>query len=762
MVGPLSAAKITVQGIVQGVGFRPHVYSLAMRSSITGWVRNTSAGVEIEVNGSADALADFYLRLQNELPPLARIDHIAYQIIAPNGYLDFQIIQSQPRPGDFIPISPDRPICPDCRREMFTPSDRRFRYPFINCTNCGPRFTIIEDIPYDRPKTTMSGFQMCPTCLAEYGDPLDRRFHAQPTACPACGPQLAFHAEGLNLSKEAALQTARAWLKAGKILAVKGLGGFHLACDATNAAAVTELRRRKKRSDKAFALMAFDLAAIEQYAEISADEKTALLSIESPIVLLTRKNNPALAPEVAPGQTRLGFMLPYTPLHLLLLEPEVGFPDVLVMTSANLSEEPIVYRDTEVEPRLAGLADAYLTHDRPIHMRVDDSVVQVSHHQTQVIRRARGYAPDPFILPEKVPSLLATGAELKNTFCLTREQYAFVSHFIGDLENYETLAAFEEGILHYERLFRIKPQQIACDLHPDYLASKYARLLAQETGLPLIEVQHHHAHLAACLAENHWPLNGPAVIGVCLDGTGYGLDGAIWGGEFLTGNYIDYQRPFHLAYVPLPGGDAAARRPARMALAHLQAAGIEWNSEYAPVKALCADERTMLGQQIRLKINTPLTSSMGRLFDAAASLCGVRQINTYEGQAAIEFETLADPHEAGAYPMSLVEGLISPAPLWQAMTEDIYVHTSAATISARFHNGVVQMIVAVCQNLRSNTGISTCALSGGVWQNRYLLEHTLAALQEHNFNVLYHHQFPTNDGGIALGQAMIAAAIAQQ
>lgn len=761
MTAQTSAVQIKVQGIVQGVGFRPHVYSLATRNKLTGWVRNTSAGVEIELNGAPEVLEDFYQRLQAELPPLARIDHIERQTISPNGFSDFQIIESQPLPGDFLPVSPDRAICADCQRELFDPHDRRYRYPFINCTNCGPRFTIIEDIPYDRPKTTMREFTMCPRCRAEYDNPLDRRFHAQPTACAVCGPRLIFLAAGIKNESEAALQSAREWIKSGKIIAVKGLGGFHLACDAGNETAVAELRRRKKRSDKAFALMAFNMAAIETYAEVSPAERKALLSNERPIVLLKAKEHTNLAPSIAPGQKRLGFMLAYTPLHLLLLEPEQDFPDVLVMTSANLSEEPILYRDADVIPRLSLLADGYLTNDRPIHMRVDDSVMQICQEIPQIIRRARGFAPDAFNLPASQPSIFAAGAELKNTFCLTRDRYAFVSHFIGDLENYETLTSFEEGIQHYEKLFRIRPEIIACDLHPDYLASKYARQRAEAEGLPLVEVQHHHAHLAACLAENHWPDSSEKVIGVCFDGTGLGTDGAIWGGEFLVGNYREFARPWHLAYTPLPGGDAAARQPARMALAHLNSAGIDWDESFAPAQNFCADERSLLRQQIRLKLNTPMTSSMGRLFDAAASLCGVRQVNTYEGQAAIEFEALADPQVTDAYPFLIANGLIDPAPMWQALIADLSQNIPGATMAARFHNGIAQATLSVCQMIRQETGINTVALSGGVWQNQYLFTRAKQLLEAQQFQLLFHSKFPTNDGAIALGQAQIAAAIHQ-
>jgi len=621
--------KIRVGGIVQGVGFRPFVFGLSEQCKVTGWVRNTSSGVEIEINGTTEAVSQFAETLRTSPPPLARIDRFETERISPNGAVDFQILVSQPQEGEFLPISPDMTICPDCQRELFDPQDRRFRYPFINCTNCGPRFTIVKDIPYDRPKTTMADFPLCPTCAGEYHDPRDRRFHAQPVACPDCGPRVWIEIDGRCAEEqEAAIQAARTRLKAGRILAIKGLGGYHLACDATNQQAVAELRQRKKRSDKPFALMAFDLAAVERHCYVSAEERSLLTSRQRPIVLLERRAESLIAQEAAPGQTTLGFMLAYTPLHLLLLEPADGFPDALVMTSGNISEEPIAYQDVEARERLMPLADAYLMHNRDIHMRVDDSVTRIILKRPYLLRRARGYAPDPIPLPRELPKVLATGAELKNTFCLTRERYAFLSHHIGDLENYETLRSFEEGVEHYERLFRIKPEIIATDLHPDYLATRYGVQRATAERLPLIQIQHHHAHLAACLADNGWTSTDP-VIGLSMDGTGLGTDGAIWGGEVLVGGYRGYERRYHLKYAPLPGGDLSVRKPARMALAHLWAAGLEWAPELPPMQALCYEERTALRGQIERGLNSLPTSSMGRLFDAAAALMGVAQVATY-------------------------------------------------------------------------------------------------------------------------------------
>lgn len=756
MTAALSGLRVRVRGIVQGVGFRPFVYGLAVRSALTGWVRNTSSGVEIVINGSDDLLQAFVETLSTQPPPLARIDSLTTEKIPPDQFTDFQILESKADPNDFIPVSPDMTICPDCRRELFDPGDRRYRYPFINCTNCGPRFTIVKDIPYDRPLTTMAEFPMCPACGAEYHDPLNRRFHAQPVACPECGPKIWFEVGGQNTAEnESALQQAREWLRDGKIIAVKGLGGYHLACDASNPAAVEELRRRKKRSDKPFALMAFDLDQIEQHCAVSEAERSLLTSSQHPIVLLPWKPASSVAPAAAPLQKTLGFMLPYTPLHLLLLEPAEGFPTALVMTSGNLSEEPIAYRDGEAHARLDPLADAFLQHNRGIHMRVDDSVARVHHSRPYLLRRARGYAPDPIQLPLENHPLLAAGAELKNAFCLTRQRYAFLSHFIGDMENYETLISFEEGIRHYERLFRIRPEAVAADLHPDYLATRYAVKRAEEESLPLFQIQHHHAHLAACLADNGWNHDEPA-IGVSFDGTGLGTDQAIWGSEFLVGGYQGYQRAAHLKYVPLPGGDAAVRKVARMALAHLWAAGLDWEPELEPVKALCSEERAALISQLTHGLNAPPTSSMGRLFDAAAAVIGVRQNATYEGQAAIELEMLADPDETGLYSFAFENGIIDPAPMWQALLRDWHAGESQNKMSARFHNGVAQTTLEVCAAIRQNCGSNVVALSGGVWQNMYLLEKSRELLENAGFNVLTHRQVPANDGCIALGQAVVA------
>ncbi len=750
-------SHIRVKGVVQGVGFRPFVYSLAAQLQLTGWVRNTSQGVEIEINGSGEAVESFIDQLRTQAPPLARLDLIEVETIVPNGYTTFEILESQPLPGEFVPISPDVAICADCQRELFDPQNRRFRHPFINCTNCGPRFTIITDIPYDRPKTSMSGFPMCLQCEAEYHNPLDRRFHAQPVACPNCGPSLWFESNSTVVANgEAAIQLTRQLLREGKIIAIKGLGGFHLACDACNTAAVTELRRRKRRSLKPFALMAFDLQTVQRHCLVNQTEQELLTSRQKPVVLLQPRPESAVSPEVAPTQTRQGVMLAYTPLHLLLLEPAADFPELLVMTSANLSEEPIAYLDEEARQRLSSLADGFLMHNRPIHTRVDDSVLRVVNNQPYVLRRARGFTPDAITMPFEMPSILSTGAELKNTFCLTRQHYAFVSHHIGDLENFETLRSFEEGIRHYERLFYIKPELLAADLHPDYLSTRYAQQRVREQSLPLLQVQHHHAHLAACLADNQWNSKDP-VIGLIFDGTGYGSDGAIWGGEVLLGRYTGFERAYHLDYVPLPGGDAAVHNPGRMALAYLRHAGIDWKADLPPVSGYSPTELSLIQRQIEKRINSPLTSSMGRLFDAVSALLGICQQINYEGQAAIELEALADVNEEAFYPINLQSEVIDVRPLWECLVRDYRKGISTPLLAARFHNSIARLGLQVCENLHSQTGINQVALSGGVWQNIFLLNRTLSLLNSHNFTPMIHHQVPTNDGGIALGQAVIAS-----
>jgi len=757
----LRGARLHITGIVQGVGFRPFVYGLAVRFGLAGWVRNTSAGVDIEVDGTQEILVAFVHALKTELPPLARIDSLDVSYGNPGIFSGFEIIQSEAMEGAFQPISPDVCICEDCLRELFDPANRRYRYPFINCTNCGPRFTIITDIPYDRPNTTMSPYKMCPECAAEYQNPLDRRFHAQPVACPVCGPKvwLDYTMEDghQTLEGERAIQASQEMLLQGKILAVKGLGGFHLACDATNPEAVGELRRRKLRVDKPFALMMLDIATIENHCLINQAERELLESRQRPIVLLQKRPDSMIAEEIAPKQETLGVMLPYTPLHYLLFSDTSHSLTALVMTSGNLSEEPIAIGNDEARERLSALADAFLMHNREIHTRCDDSVVRIFDKKTYFLRRSRGYAPDSLKLPFEVPPILATGPELKNTFSLTRERYAFISHHIGDMENYETLRSFKDGITHFEHLFRIQPEAIAYDLHPNYLPTRYALERAESENLPAIGVQHHHAHIAAGMADNGIDGNHP-VIGVAFDGTGYGDDGAIWGGEFLVADYRGYKRKFHLAYFPLPGGDAAIKRPARTALALLWSLGLEWDKELAPSQELCYEDRMALRIQLERGLNTPQTSSLGRLFDAAAALGGIRQKVNYEAQAAIEFESALDKNELGSYQFEIQKETVGVRPVIQALLADIQRGTSVPVLSARFHNGVANMVRQVCGQIRRDTGLKEIVLSGGVWQNMVLLEHTVHGLHADGFDVNVHRQIPTNDGGISLGQAMVGSA----
>jgi len=751
-------ARIHIDGIVQGVGFRPFVFGLARRLDLRGWVRNTSAGVDIEVDGSQSALASFVDGLRLEAPPLAQIDSIQVEAIPLNGFAEFEIVSSQPVEAAFQPISPDVSLCDDCLRELLDPKDRRYRYPFINCTNCGPRFTIIQDIPYDRPLTTMAEFAMCPECRSEYEDPLDRRFHAQPVACPSCGPQVWCQINGQRRAEgDDAIRMARRQIREGRILAVKGLGGFHLACDATDAEAVSTLRQRKGRVDKPFALMMPNLETICRHCIVSPAEADLLRSRQRPIVVLDRRGDSPLAEGLAPGQTTVGVMLPYTPLHVLLLEPGSEFPDALVMTSGNLSEEPIATDNDEAISRLGQLADAFLLHDRRIETRCDDSVMRVTGGDPYPIRRSRGYAPAPLALPIDMPSVLATGAELKNTFCLTRDRYAFLSHHIGDLENYETLEAFETGIRHFERLFRVTPEIIAYDLHPDYLATRYAKSRS-EAGLASVGIQHHHAHVAAGMADAG--LDGThRVLGVAFDGTGYGDDGLIWGGEFLWADYLGYDRLFHLKPFPMPGGDAAVRAPWRLALGLLDSLGIDWDPRFSPMSHATDAERRIITQQLAQGLNVPLTTSMGRLFDAVASLIGLRHEVNYEGQAAIELEAIADRDETGAYAFTIdQDGQIDAAPVVSAIIDDLRREVPAPLVSARFHHGLADSVAEVCHRTRRSHNVSTVVLSGGVWQNRLLLERVVGDLAQQDFDVIVHRQVPANDGGLALGQAVIAGA----
>ncbi len=749
-------ARLSVKGVVQGVGFRPFVYGLALEHGLSGFVGNNSGGVFIEVEGPSPALAAFQSELIRRKPPLAHIEAVTAQSLAPLGEHTFRIVESEAGAAANTLISPDICLCDDCRRELFDPRDRRYRYPFINCTNCGPRFTIIRDIPYDRPLTTMAGFRMCPACEAEYHDPLNRRFHAQPNACPECGPQVQLVVSSNyqlpitnpNCEGGLALETTRDLLAQGHVVAIKGIGGFHLACDAASDEALRRLRQRKGRVDKPFALMAFDLDTVHTIAEVSGEEAQLLASKERPIVLLRRKPQAALSPLVAPGNPLVGVMLPYSPLHYLLLEGR----GPLVMTSANYSDEPIVKDNGEARERLAELADAFLMHDRDIHAWCDDSVMRVFEGRELPIRRSRGYAPFPVKLPFETRPTLAVGGELKATFCLAREGYAFMSQHIGDMENLETLRAFERAVEHFTALFRCEPELIVGDLHPRYLSSRWAREHAADKTY--IQVQHHHAHVAAVMAENGHPGSQP-VIGFSFDGTGYGPGGAIWGGEVLLADYAEYKRASHLAYVPLPGGDAAVKRPYRAALAHLHAAGLEWDEGLPGVAACPPAERNAIAHQIRTGLNTVPTSSFGRLFDAVAALAGVRATVTYEAQAAIEFEALIDSGVEDGYAFDVGETTFDAAPVIRAVVADLRAGLPVSTIAARFHNGVADLVLALSRRLSQEHGLNVVALSGGVFQNVALLERCLRRLRAAGFEILIHRLVPPNDGGLALGQAVI-------
>ena len=762
---------ITVRGIVQGVGFRPFVYALARSHGLSGMVRNDAEGVSIEVEGAPEELEHFVRVLEEDPPPLAMVESVFWQPLATLGDVEFRIEESREGLRRQALVSPDVATCDDCLAELLDPTDRRYRYPFTNCTNCGPRFTITRTVPYDRATTTMSGFTMCPDCRREYEDPADRRFHAQPNACPVCGPQVRLldrFGHELYDGPDDPIARAARMLRGRAIVATKGLGGYHLACDPFDEKAVRTLRGRKVRQDKPFALMAGGLAQVREICFVSPDEEALLTSPARPIVLLERRESSGVAEEVAPRQKTLGVMLAYTPLHHLLLR-DAGIP--LVMTSGNNSDEPIAYRDEEALDQLCEIADYFLIHDREIHMRCDDTVVRTARGRPYPVRRSRGYAPAPLRLAADFSRhTLACGGELKNTFCLVRDRHAFMSHHIGDMENYETLRSFREGIEHYCRLFDVSPELVAYDLHPEYLSTKYAREL-EETGLPALGVQHHHAHVASCLADNERP-GDEHVIGVALDGTGYGIDGAIWGGEFFEGSLEKgFTRRAHLEYAPMPGASAAIRQPWRMALAQLITLYGEEDTLRLRLAAVGeAGERNvrLISRLVEHKLNTPPTSSAGRLFDAVAALVGLpgsRQ-TTYEGQAAIELELIAHAPTNRAYPISLRPEagawIVETSEVVAAVVEDLIAGRPIPEISATFHHTMALIVAMVCERIRESEGVSTVALSGGTFQNMLLLTQTTGLLEEKEFVVHRHQRVPTNDGGLALGQAILADTVLRE
>jgi len=749
---PRSRVRMRVEGVVQGVGFRPYVYGLATALRLGGFVGNDVHGVVLEAEGESSAVEEFVARLPLEAPAMAVIEQVDAHAVDAQGQRAFSIVASDAAGPRTVAVSPDAATCADCLHELRDPGDRRHRYPFINCTNCGPRYTIVRDVPYDRPATTMAGFALCADCEREYHDPADRRFHAQPVCCPACGPALALTSPAGDVIDGDPVVAAAHLLREGRIVAVKGLGGYHLAVTAGDEPAVARLRSRKHREDRPFAVMVSDLDAARALCAVRPREATLLSGPAAPIVLLERAGN-ALARSVAPGNRRLGVMLPYTPLHHLLT---AAHPGALVMTSGNVSDEPIAYRDDDARARLGGIADAFLTHDRPIHMRVDDSVVRVVADRPVPVRRSRGYAPQPLTTAWEFPRhVLACGAELKSTVCVAKGRRAFVSHHIGDLENYETFQSFTEAIAHLSRLFAVSPAVVAHDLHPEYLATKHARDL---DGVELVGVQHHHAHIASCLADNG--VTGP-VIGVAFDGTGFGTDGTIWGGEILVADLERFTRAGHLATVPLPGGAAAIREPWRMAASYLSTIHGSDIPDDLAVRARNRDRWDGVLAVAAAGVNSPPTSSAGRLFDAVAALIGVRDAVHYEGQAAIELEQVADPAERGGYRAAITGGepfVIAGADLVLAAATDLRAGVPVPVIAARFHAGVVHAIADACERTRDATGLTTVALSGGVFQNALLVERAVARLEADGFHVLTHVRVPPNDGGISFGQAAVAGA----
>lgn len=767
-VDATAGRSLRVHGVVQGVGFRPFVHRLATTLGLAGHVGNDSEGVFVEVEGPRAAVDAFARRLVEEAPPMARIDRVETSARTPSGGRGFRIVSSIPLPAaraGAAPtsartfVSPDVAVCDACRRELFDPSDRRYRYPFNNCTNCGPRFTITLRLPYDRPNTTMRGFPLCPACEDEYRNPADRRFHAEPVACAVCGPRLWLDLPGGRVDdSDAAIAGAQRALAAGAIVAVKGVGGYHLACDARSDEAVARLRERKRRPHKPLAVMVADLPSARRFARVSPGEARLLAGPQAPIVLLAKRPSTPLASLVAPDNPLVGVLLAYSPLHHLLFQPVPGVdtsvPRALVMTSGNLSEEPICFDDEDARRRLAPLVDGWLVHDRPIHVPCDDSVVRLLDQREVPVRRSRGWAPLPVRLPFPTLPVLAVGGELKNTFCLADGADAWMSQHIGDMGSLETIAAFERSRRQFADLYRVDHRLVAADAHPGYHTRKWAE---DQAASPVALVQHHHAHVASVMAEHGVPPD-ERVIGFAFDGTGYGTDGAIWGGEALVAGYGDFERARHLRYVPLPGGDSAIRKPYRVALAHLWAAGIDWAPELPPVEAAGAELAT-LQRQLERDVGCVPTSSMGRLFDAVSSLIGLRHVVSFEAQAAIELETLATEHlpAALAYGFSTRGADIDTTDLLAAIVDDVRHGRPAGSIAAGFHVAVADMILDVAVALRQRAGIEQVALTGGVFQNVLLARLAATRLADHDFRVLTHRVVPPNDGGLALGQAAVAA-----
>ncbi len=758
----LRRVRLRVFGTVQGVGFRPHVFRLAEELDLAGWVRNDERGVVLEVEGESGAVERFCDRVSTQAPPLAVVEGVSADELGARGESGFEIAQSERTGPSQAPVSPDTATCQDCLAELFDPADRRHRYPFVNCTNCGPRFSIVRGVPYDRPLTTMAGFAMCDRCQAEYEDPRDRRFHAQPNACHVCGPRMRLiDPEGRPLPCEDAIAEAAAMLRQGAILAVKGIGGYHLACLAADDAAVASLRARKHRDQKPFALLVADLERARELVELTPAEEAVLSGPQRPIVIARARTGAAVAAGVAPSSVDLGVMLAYSPVHHLLAA-DTGAP--LVLTSGNVCDEPIAFTDADARARLASIADALLIHDRPIETRTDDSVVRSVDRTIRetplLIRRSRGYAPAAIALPFAAPRpILGCGAELKNTFCVAKGAHAWVGPHVGDLKNFETLESYRRGIEHLERLFAVEPAVVAHDLHPDYLATRYA--LARE-GVEVVGVQHHHAHMAACLAE-HGITSG--AVGAIFDGAGYGADGTVWGGEILAGDLAGVERAGLVFPVRLPGGDMATREPWRMACSWL-AAAFETETPGLPSglggSVTQADWRAV-SRLVETGLNSPLTTSAGRLFDAVAAICGVRARVAHEGQAAAELEGVCSRTERGAYPMSLLEGdgapvVIDPRETVRALTSDLAAGVDVAVAAARFHNALADATARACAMEAERRGLERVVLSGGVFQNRLLLERCVRELRSTGLEPIFPASLPPNDGGIAYGQVAVAAA----
>lgn len=735
---PIRAKKIEIRGIVQGVGFRPFVYNLALKYNLCGIVLNTSSGLHIHLEGSDENINSFIYTLKTDPPKLSKIDEISIKNCEVEGYKDFSIKLSKEDDG-FVPVSPDMGVCDDCVSEMMDKNNRRFGYPFINCTNCGPRFSIIEDIPYDRPKTSMKKFPMCDLCKEEYENPLDRRFHAQPVACFDCGPSLEY--VGPNKNGDPIKAVAEDLLE-GKIVAIKGIGGFHLAVNALLEDAVARLRERKNRYGKPLALMMKDIDCVKKYCYLSDGEKELLCSQRRPIVLLKKKYD---FKGVSDGLDSVGVMLPYTPIHYLLFEI-IDFP--IVMTSGNISEEPLCKDNEEALKRLGGIADSFLLNNRDIVNRIDDTVTSYKAGGEMVIRRARGYAPQPILFKDNLEPILAVGGYYKNTFCLTKGKYAFVSHHIGDLDNSKTYMYYIDEIKKYIKLFKAEPKFVACDMHPGYLSTQYAK----SCGLSVIYTQHHHAHIASCMAE-HGIFE--KVIGFAYDGTGYGLDGNIWGAEFLIADLKDFVRAGHLKYNLLPGGELAIKKIYRSAVGFIKD-DMSFYDDY--FKRFDLKEIEIIKRQMDKKINTPLVSSLGRFFDAAASLIGLEDIVQYEGQAAMEFESIIESDSSHYdYSISNTDGyVVDTSNILKQLYSDYLKGSSKGKISARFHNTIVEFTVDIAVRLREDYGINIVVLSGGSFQNKYLLENITERLLKNGFSVYSNSIVPCNDGGIALGQAAIA------